>query len=236
MGLLPDGDAAPVGAQTRPATNIVDPVWVAVDWTLRRALRTARFWWIALGFFCGLYVWYAVQVHQTKYLVEIGISATAASWALGVVSLAGIPGQIALGHLSDRIGREWVWAISNLGFAVCFLTLIALRDFPSLPLVYVMVVIQGALGYGMTSVMGAIIAEIFQGRQYGVIFGTVMVAALGGGAAGPWVTGMLYDLLGSYTLAFWIGAGISLLSAFAIYRAAPRKVRAVAGQVYRLTR
>ena len=236
MGLLPDGDAAPIGAQTRPATNIVDPAWVAVDWTLRRALRTARFWWLALGYFCGLYVWYAVQVHQTKYLVEIGISATAASWALGVVSLAGIPGQIALGHLSDRIGREWVWAISNLGFALCFLILIVLHDFPSLALVYLMVVVQGVLGYGLTAVMGAIVAEIFQGRAYGVIFGTVMLAALAGGAAGPWLTGTLYDVLGSYTLAFWIGVGISLLSAFAVYRAAPRKVRAVAGQVYRLTR
>ena len=38
-------------------------------------MRTARFWWIALGYFCGLFAWYAVQVHQTKYLVEIGFSA-----------------------------------------------------------------------------------------------------------------------------------------------------------------
>jgi len=24
--------------------------WVAVDWTLGRAMRTARFWWIAVGY------------------------------------------------------------------------------------------------------------------------------------------------------------------------------------------
>src|ERR1700710_890488 len=47
IGLLPDGDAAP-NAASRPVSNIVDPAWAAIDWTLVRAMRTARFWWIAL--------------------------------------------------------------------------------------------------------------------------------------------------------------------------------------------
>ena len=107
MGLTPDGAiAASPGGPQAPASNIVDTAWVAVDWTLARAACTGRFWWIALGYFAALYAWYAVQVHQTKYLVEIGFSPSVAAWALGLVSLAGIPGQIALGHLSDRIGRN----------------------------------------------------------------------------------------------------------------------------------
>jgi MFS family permease len=48
-----------------------------------------------------------------------------------------------------------------------------------------MIFTQGALGYGLTSVMGAVVLEIFQGKQYGSIFGTIMLAALAGGAAGP---------------------------------------------------
>jgi MFS family permease len=151
-------------------------VWANTDWTLRRALRTARFWWISLGYFCGLYIWYAVQVHQTKFLLDVGFSANVAVWALGVVSLLGIPGQIWLGHLSDRIGREWIWAISCLGFAICFAALIALKFAPVLPLVYLMIFTQGALGYGLTSIMGAVVLEIFQGKQYGSIFGTIMLA------------------------------------------------------------
>ena len=78
IGLRPDGDAAPSATSAAPRSNVVDPVWAATDWTLRRALRTARFWWISLGYFCGLYVWYAVQVHQTKYLLDIGFSANVA--------------------------------------------------------------------------------------------------------------------------------------------------------------
>ena len=172
-----------------------------------------------------------MQVHQTKFLLDIGFSPNVAVWALGVVSLLGIPGQIWLGHLSDRIGREWIWAISCAGFAICFAALIGLKFAPVLPLVYLMIFAQGALGYGLTSIMGAVVLEIFQGKQYGSIFGTIMLAALAGGAAGPWATGLLYDLSGSYTLAFAIGIAVSLLSAIAIWQASPGKVRAVAGKM-----
>lgn len=107
LGLQPDGAAPPSASQgTRHATNIVDPVWTATEWTLGRAVRTWRFWWIALAYFCGLVAWYAVQVHQTKYLTEIGFTPVVAAWALGAVSVIGVPGQILLGALSDRIGRE----------------------------------------------------------------------------------------------------------------------------------
>jgi len=236
LGLEPDGDDAPPGSPAANRTaNVVDLAWAAVDWTLGRAMRTARFWWIMVGYFCGLFAWYAVQVHQTKYLLEIGFSPTDAAWALGFVSLAGIPGQIALGHLSDRIGREWVWTVGSLGFALCYLALLLLRHAPTPTLLYLMVVSQGMLGYGLTSVVGAIPAEIFQGRHYGTIFGTLMLASIVGGAAGPWVTGALYDATGSYTLAFSLAIGSSVLSAVAIWLAAPRAVRAVAGRVPRPT-
>jgi MFS family permease len=231
IGLRPDGDAAPSASSAKPVSNVVDRDWVAIDWTLKRALATARFWWLATGYSGGLYIWYAVQVHQTKFLLDIGFSPSVAVWALGAVSLLGIPGQILLGHLSDRVGREWIWSASCLGFAICFAALIALTHYPTLTLVYVMVLAQGALGYGLTSIMGAVVVEIFQGRHYGSIFGTVMVAALAGGAAGPWVTGVLHDVSGNYTLAFLIGIGVSALSALSIWMASPRKIRAVAGRL-----
>jgi sugar phosphate permease len=230
LGLEPDGDAAP-SASAKPVSYVVDAVWAATDWTWSRAVRTARFWWIALGYFCVLYIWYAVQVHQTKYLLDIGFSPGVAVWALGAVSLLGIPGQIALGHLSDRIGREWVWAIGNGGFVICCLALILLAGHPTMALLAAMVVAQGTLGYGVTSVMGAISIEIFAGRNSGSIFGTVMLSAILGGATGPWAAGVLHDVTGSYTPAFWICIALNVISALAIFRAAPGKVRAVAGRI-----
>ena len=233
FGMMPDGIAQGSPLADRNA-NIVDHRWAAVDWTLRRAVRTGRFWWIALAYFCGLFSWYAVQVHQTKYLIEAGFAPSLAAWALGLVSLVAVPGQIAFGHLSDRIGREWVWTIGNFGFVVCCLALIGLHAMPSPALLYVMIIAQGTLGYSLTSVMGAIPAEIFEGRHYGSIFGTVMLAAILGGAAGPWIAGVLYDSSGSYSAAFWIAAACSVVSMVAIWLAAPGRVRAVAGRTRKL--
>ena len=233
IGLEPDGGTAGDAAR-RKADNVVDRAWAEIDWTLGRAARTSRFWWIATGYFCALFSWYAVQVHQTKYLTELGFSPAVAAWALGLVSLVAVPGQIALGHLSDRIGREWVWAIGNGGFVLCCLLLVLLRGMPSPVLLWLMVVAQGTLGYSLTSVMGPIPAEIFEGKHYGSIFGTVMLAAIVGGAAGPLAAGLIHDVSGSYTPAFWISAALSAISAGAIWLAAPRKVRAVAGRVARV--
>jgi MFS family permease len=183
VGTMPDGDALSLSAaDKRQASNIVDAAWVTIEWTLARAVRTTRFWWIVLGYFCSLIAWYAVQVHQTKYLTEIGFTPLIAAWALGAVSVVGIPGQIILGALSDRIGREWVWTTGCAGFALCYAALIALEHAPSNALLYLMVLAQGFLGYALTPVMGPIVAEIFEGPHYGSIFGTITVALIGGGA------------------------------------------------------
>ncbi len=231
LGLAPDGDELSVsGAAHTRKSNVVDPAWTARDWTLRHAVRTGRFWWIAAGYFCGMIAWYSVQVHQTKYLVEIGFTAATAAWALGFVSLVAIPGQIAFGHLSDRIGREWIWTAGCLGFVLCYAALLALGHAPHAGLLWLMVVSQGMLGYGLTSVIGAIPAEIFEGRELGSIIGSLMLAATLGGALGPWLTGALYDLTGGYALAFSVAIGACALSALSIWRAAPRKVRAVYGR------
>ncbi|MBS0219247.1 MAG: MFS transporter [Proteobacteria bacterium] len=229
IGAEPDGDGRRAGAAARPS-NVVDPAWVATEWTTSRALRTARFWWIAIAYFCGGFVWYAVQVHQTKYLIEVGFSPMQAAWALGLVAMVGVPGQIFLGALSDRLGREIVWSITSIGFAICYVALLALAAGPSQVLLYVMVLSQGVLGYAMTSVMGPIVAEIFEGPHFGSIFGLLSMILISGGAAGPLVAGMVHDRTGDYSAAFILSIVLCVISIFAMWRASPGKVRMVAGR------
>ncbi|WP_025897945.1 MFS transporter [Sneathiella glossodoripedis] len=233
LGLLPDGASVSTDA-SQPVSSaydtVVDENWAATDWSLRKAAKTAEFWWISLAASCALYVWYAVQVHQTKYLIEIGISEIEASFALGFVGFAGVAGQIYLGHLSDRIGREWVWTIAVAGFAACYGFLLLLESWQHSFLLYAMVVAQGGLGYAMAAVFGAMPADLFQGRKYGEIFGVFSMLSLIGGGIGPWLTGYLYDVTGSYQTGFLLAIGLSILSGIAVWLAAPRKKRLVAGQ------
>ena len=231
LGLMPDGEPGDASIAPGSADNVVDPRWAATEWTLALAIRQARFWWLLAAFFSGLFVWYGVQVHQTRYLLEIGFSAETAAWALGLVGLTGIAGQIVIGHLSDRIGREWAWTIAALGFVVCHLCLLALAERPSPLLVYLMVAAQGLLGYGLATVYGAIPAELFQGKHFGTIFGTLSSASILGAASGPWLMGAIYDRGGSYAPAFWLAIAVGLASIVFIWRSAPRKVRMVAGRV-----
>jgi len=93
-----------------------------------------------------------------------------------------------------------------------------------------MVLSQGFLGYALASVMGPIVVEIFEGPHYGSIFGTITIALIGGGAAGPWIAGAIHDASGSYRLAFALIIGGCVASAVAVWLAAPRKVRLVPGR------
>jgi MFS family permease len=82
--------------------------------------------------------------------------------------------------------------------------------------------------------MGPIVAEIFEGRHYGAIFGAITVALIGGGAAGPWVAGVIHDRAGSYRPAFVLAIACCAASAAAIWIAAPRRIRPVPGYLGRL--
>jgi MFS family permease len=113
------------------------------------------------------------------------------------------------------------------------ITLILMEHQPSSFLLYLMVVSQGSIGYALTSVMGPIVAEIFEGPHYGAIFGTITIALIGGGAAGPWVAGVIHDANATYRPAFQLAILCCTVSIVAVWLAAPRKVRLVPGQMPR---
>lgn len=192
-------------------------------WSLRAAAGTAPFWLIAGAFFCALFAWYAILVHQTKYLQDLGFSTEFASYALGLVPLFGVVGQLSLGALSDRIGREWIWTIGCLGFALCYALLILLRMAPSPALVWLMVLAQGGLGYAIVSVYGAIPADVFRGGQYGLIYGCLSFFGSSGAAAGPFVLGRVHDWTGRYDLAFVVAILCSLVSIALVWGARARR-------------
>ncbi len=231
LGLEADGARASDGAAGAHGAIdvIVDRDWVERSWTLRSAARTPRFWWIACAYFTALFAWYAVQVHQTKYLIESGFEADVAATALGLVGLFGIVGQIGIGALSDRIGREWGWTIALVGYAACYAALIVLEARPSLALVYFIAAAQGLMGYGIGSLYGVVSNEVFAGPRFATIFSVLALGGNLGAAAGPWLTGDIFDRTGSYVAAFWLCGGLSVVSILCIWMAAPRKVRLVAG-------
>jgi len=231
LGLQPDGHRTDDGSVRTHSTVdvIVDRDWAERHWTLRSASRTPRFWWIASAYFTALYAWYSVQVHQTRFLVDTGFDSDVAATALGLVGMFGIVGQIGVGALSDRIGREWGWTIALIGYVACYGALIVLEVRPSLELVYFIAATQGLMGYGIGSLYGVVANEVFAGPRFATIFSVLALGGSFGAAAGPWLAGDIFDRTGSYTSAFWLSGVLSLVSILCIWMASPRKVRLAAG-------
>ncbi len=230
LGLRPEGEEArEEGNPDDPTSSVTGhPSRTGVEWTLSGALRDARYWYVWSAIFCALFAWYCIQVHQTRFLIDVGFSPTTAAWALTLVGVTGIVGLIGIGHLSDRIGREWGWTAACGGYVICYALLLVLEHVPSAALMYVMVAAQGFLGYGIASLYGSVAADLFQGPRFGTIFGTLSLGAGLGAAAGPWVGGVVFDFGGSYAPAFVLGVFFAVVSTACIWLAAPRKVRPVA--------
>ena len=84
------------------------------------------------------------------------------------------------------------------------------------------------LGWGVSSPMFlSISADLFQGRQFGLIYGTLECVIGSGCALGSWAAGFIFDQTQSYQWAFVLSASGSLLSIIFVWFAAPRKVRAL---------
>lgn len=236
MGLLPDGEqVAERGTAAQPAGNdlIINHAWVNTDWTVMRALSTVRFWAMFIAMFGALFCWYALQAHQTKFLIDRGFDPVFAATMLGMVAVFGIFGGIGIGALSDKIGRELAWTLSMAGFGVTSVLFVMIIKSPSVELVYLAVAAQGLFGYGMSAVFGAIISEVFAGKRVASILAFMALGGNLGGGAGPWVLGASYDAYGSYEIGFWICWGVSILSIACIWIVSPGRIRMVAGDVKR---
>ena len=225
----------PVVRSSAPGAPAVDPLvvdhaWVARPWTLHRALRTGRYWYLLGVFFLASFASQRVLAHQVAYLRGTGFPALAAATIVGVVGIASIPAKITWGIASDRIGRELTYSGGALLvlLAVAALWLVPAVDVDWLPYLYA-VLIGG--GYAVSATLPPLItADLFHGAAYGAIFGGISLASNLGTGIGTWLAGVIFDQTGSYALAFAIAMAGTAGSAACLWLAAPRTIRRVPGR------
>ncbi|MAI45861.1 MAG: MFS transporter [Hyphomicrobiaceae bacterium TMED74] len=228
MGLQPNGDGPqrhgkPQAFHRREVVR--NRAWVETEWTVTKAVTTVRFWAMFISMFCALFVWYGVQAHQTKLLIDEGFSAQFAAAALGFVAFFGIFGQIGIGALSDRIGRELAWTIALAGFGATSIFLIMVLKSQMIIFVYLAVIVQGLMGNGMAALFGAITTELFAGKRAASIVALIGMGGNIGAGVGAWLLGVLHDQSGSYESGLWVCWGVSILSMICIWIASPSRVR-----------
>ena len=227
-GLKADGagEESTLKEQSISYELIVDKEWALQDWTLARAVKTARFWWLAMLFLLwGLYA-YTFIVHQVPYLTDAGYTRAFAARIVSIFGALGVAGSVCT-FISDRIGREFTFTLAS-GSALAGVIVIMLIQntlHPWMPYLYG-VLFGFPLGL-CSGVALATAADLFQGKHFGAIMGVLVGLLIGGGAIGPWLAGYIFDVTGNYAQAFPLIYFSVFASAAFIWLAAPRKVRKV---------
>lgn len=187
-------------------------------WTVRAALRSAPFWWLAGMRFFAACAFPMINTHVVAYAIGRGVAPAAAATALGTVALVSLAGRLTTGYLCDRIGRA---ATLTVMYAACALgigclTMLAVTGSPAWLAAYVAFygLSQGSSGI----VASARAADVFAGPAFGAIWGLLGLATGPGEALGAWLGGRIFDATGSYLPAFGVAVGALIVGAVCVWR------------------
>ncbi|MBV1916036.1 MAG: MFS transporter [Pseudomonadales bacterium] len=183
-------------------------------WPVGSALRTRAFWFITLGTSIALYGSTTMSSQLTLFLKDAGFSPIFSGSVLGMTGIAGIAGRVLAGVLGDRIEPR---LILLTGLILELLSFIVLLYTSNDIMAYSFAVLFG-LGFGFAFVAATTVtANYFGPAAYATLFGVgALVGTLFAGL-GPILSGLSYDKLGSYQVAFYgyaaIGAIVVILIA-----------------------
>ena len=193
-GLTPDGEAASeAGQRTGRAVD-------EGDFTLREALRTSAFWYIAIGHGSASLIIATVSVHLIPHLVErIQMSVELASVMVLLMTAFTICGQVLGSYLGTRVESR---LLATVGLAGHVVGMLVLAFGTNIGWVVVFALIHG-LSWGLRGpIMSSIRAEYFGPSALGAILGVSMTLLAAGNIIAPLLAGYMADRAGNYQLAF----------------------------------
>ena len=212
MGLQPDGAEAQTVAivPSQRETPATGGTGIAANVGLRRALRTLSFWLLWLSYFLVAVCIHLVTTHVVPRAVDAGVATEVAAGVLSVIGGMSIPGRIFAGRASDLRGRRLVSVGSAALGAAAMLWLVWA---PGSSGFFLFGAAFGLSWGGVVTMITAMVSDVFGTRSMGSVMGAVSIAWVIGGAIGPVVGGYIFDAVGSYSPAFFAGAGCMALGA-----------------------
>lgn len=239
MGLNPDGDPdqALLGADTagNPASQSIPQARsggaggsvfapLAQSWTVREVLRIRAFWLLALGFSLTFLTQISFSVHSIPFFVSRGltteIAAVVVSSSTAVVGLLRIPFGFAIDRISSvRSVMLLLLVTQSLSLGILLVSVDPI-------FLWAFVLLWGFTGGGMPLMESALIVRAFGDKNYGAILGTEGLVSTVGTVLGPVLTGMVFDITGSYSSALLASLAVSLVAfgAFVAFRPPVRTI------------
>ncbi|MFH2092351.1 MAG: MFS transporter [Pseudomonadota bacterium] len=170
-----------------------------MDLTFSQAFGTTQLWLLCAINFTIVSCMMSILVHIVPHSRDAGVSVYKAASVLSAIGGVSMAGRFVIGMIIDRIGSKRSMLLSLF---ILVMGLSWLQTADTLWKLYVFAGIYGLAHGGFFTVISPIVAELFGIRSHGSIFGLVVCFGTTGGAAGPFMTGYLFDLSGSYYLAF----------------------------------
>jgi predicted MFS family arabinose efflux permease len=174
-----------------------------VGLSIAQAWRDPGLWRIAVSTLLLMLLTQALAVHQIPIMTDAGLSRNTAALLAGIAGIAGMAGNVVTGALMDRYRANWVGGITLGIMALAFALLLESLRNPLL--IFVAMMINGYSAGTKLQICGYMTSRFGGLRNYGAIFGFMGSLIAIGGALGPFLAGLLYDLTGNYDLFAIIG-------------------------------
>ena len=172
------------------------------------ALRNGPFMIIAAAYFvCGLQLVF-LTTHLPSYLAFCGMDPMLGAKALATIGGFNVLGSLFFGWAGGRWSKPMllglIYILRSLALAWYFATL------PTPESTILFAAIMGFLWLGVAPLVSGAVAEMFGLRWQAMIGGIAFLSHQLGSAVGAFGGGLLFDLMGSYSLAVQLGAGMGL--------------------------
>jgi MFS family permease len=149
------------------------------------------------------------QVHIVAYSGDLGHGPAHGARMLSLMLGVGVVSRLTWGWICDHIGGRLTLL---LGSSLQALALALYLPFDGLTPLYVASGLFGLVQSGIVPAYAVIVREFFPPAEAGVRVGTVLMATVFGMALGGWLSGVIFDLTGSYQAAFLHGILWNLLN------------------------
>jgi MFS family permease len=149
------------------------------------------------------------QVHIVAYCGDLGYGVAHGADMLAVMMAAGIVSRIGSGFIADRVGGLRTLLLGSVLQGTALALYLFYNGLVSL---YVVSALFGLFQGGIVPSYAIIVREYFPPQQAGSRVGIVLMTSMFGMALGGWLSGLIFDLTGSYSAAFLNGLGFNAVN------------------------
>ncbi|MFC2041551.1 MFS transporter [Chloroflexota bacterium] len=209
-GYLPDGEERPIEGGVTPVTQ-KQPHFNGADagFSVRQVAKMRNFWILTLVATASSAAIHAVQLHVMPALISVQISREIAASVAASLVLSSIVGRLGFGWLGDRIDKKYL-LVSALLLQVLGLIIFAYTR--SLAHAIAFLALFGPGYGGVVTLRITIQGEYFGRKAFGSVQGLMQGVHVVGAIFSPVFTGWIYDMQGSYQLAWLVLAIVVFLS------------------------